>query len=543
MAPPLTQSEKDLVQKPPLPYAKATTYSEPLEQLGAMLEAYGHPNEAYVIQGRHIINKTACKNLPLDITDMIKTAVNKVGGNVFYTKFDPDYLIGEVQTGNPNIQRRLPVVVLEGAITECDENLDTQGGGIDADAMIETGGTEIDIGAGGGKETDHSRIAIDLHLMDYSTQMLIPRKQTALAVDVWSLSKSYNFGFQVNGSGLGIDGSRKLTQGKHDAVRILVELSVIQLLGRLFEVPYWRCIPDADADPAVLKMIKSNFDQATDEVQVSTIQALLQRHGYSLEVSGKFDDATERAIREYALTADVFLAPTIDSALYSHLFVTMPLTLKAKQKTGTPVSSSKSQDDTDNIPQADSSPINLHTALVYTPRWSPLPMKLQYGDSLASGDRYKFIILPENDCYLYIFQLDTSGKASMLFPMKSFGEVRVNNQNPVKGKVTYTLPGPEMSFVLDQLTGSEKIYVLASNQPDPLLDELGLKLNQPDTLDDHYQLSRELTEYLSTKNLISDISPGKSVQLNAKGQKEINIDTDKMNISPDKVYLIEFDHR
>jgi hypothetical protein len=85
---------------------------------------------------------------------------------------------------------------------------------------------------------------------------------------------------------------------------------------------------------------------------------------------------------------------------------------------------------------------------------------------LSSGDHYKIIFTPSQACYVYIFQVDSSHKIYSLFPMESFGGVTVNNLNPAQAGTTYFLPAEKKSFVLDQQTGVEKIYFLASQQRD-----------------------------------------------------------------------------
>jgi hypothetical protein len=73
------------------------------------------------------------------------------------------------------------------------------------------------------------------------------------------------------------------------------------------------------------------------------------------------------------------------------------------------------------------------------------------GDSLQSGDHYKIVFNPDKDCYVYIFQVDSSGQVFQLFPMDNFRGVRVNNLNPVRHGKTYVLPSPDKAFVLDQM--------------------------------------------------------------------------------------------
>ncbi len=93
------------------------------------------------------------------------------------------------------------------------------------------------------------------------------------------------------------------------------------------------------------------------------------------------------------------------------------------------------------------------------------------GSVLRSGDHYKIIFTPTEDCYVYIFQVDSANQIYSLFPMESFGGVTVNKFNPVYAGGTYYLPAEGKSFVLDQQTGTEKFYFLASRQRDVELEE------------------------------------------------------------------------
>ncbi len=55
--------------------------------------------------------------------------------------------------------------------------------------------------------------------------------------------------------------------------------------------------------------------------------------------------------------------------------------------------------------------------------------------------------------------------------MERFGEVVVNNFNPVQAGTTYYLPAESKSFMLDEQTGTETIYFLASRQRDVDLED------------------------------------------------------------------------
>lgn len=93
------------------------------------------------------------------------------------------------------------------------------------------------------------------------------------------------------------------------------------------------------------------------------------------------------------------------------------------------------------------------------------------GAILHSGDHYKIILTPKEDCYVYIFQIDSTHTLYQLFPMERFGEVVVNNFNPVSAGKTCYIPSESKSFVLDERLGAEKIYFVLSRERDLNLEE------------------------------------------------------------------------
>ena len=101
---------------------------------------------------------------------------------------------------------------------------------------------------------------------------------------------------------------------------------------------------------------------------------------------------------------------------------------------------------------------------------------IENGDTLRSGDHYKIVFTPDRDCYVYIFQVDSSGQVFQLFPMESFRGVRVNQFNPVKQGKKYVLPSPDKAFLLDKKVGIERMYFIASREQNKELESLYAEL-------------------------------------------------------------------
>jgi len=97
--------------------------------------------------------------------------------------------------------------------------------------------------------------------------------------------------------------------------------------------------------------------------------------------------------------------------------------------------------------------------------------ELKNGATLYSGDHYKIEFETKQKSYVYIFQLDSSGRVFKLFPMDNFNGKNIGQTNPVMANVRYTLPKPDMAFILDEQTGQETIYFVAFPEPRPELEK------------------------------------------------------------------------
>lgn len=89
---------------------------------------------------------------------------------------------------------------------------------------------------------------------------------------------------------------------------------------------------------------------------------------------------------------------------------------------------------------------------------------IKEGSTLLSGEKYAIYFVPEQDCYVYIYQIDSAGCTIRLFPMERFGHIVLNNRNPVKKGGVYYIPSETKWFKLDNTVGEERIYLIASKK-------------------------------------------------------------------------------
>jgi hypothetical protein len=89
------------------------------------------------------------------------------------------------------------------------------------------------------------------------------------------------------------------------------------------------------------------------------------------------------------------------------------------------------------------------------------------GDTLTRDDNYKVMFKSNIRCFMYVAQLDSTGKLDPIFPSS-----RLSWGNPLESQVIYSIPQDNEWFYLDENTGVETVYFIASRTRRPDLEEL-----------------------------------------------------------------------
>ncbi len=553
-------------QKPPEPESNTSEYSKALEKFSTMLEIYQQPETPLILFGKPVRNKTACANLPQDITQMVATAVNKLGWRIRYFHYNPQdplyieykkMLLGQFGMSTNQI---VPTLAINAAITQCDEKKDSFDTGFNTDITGSHNGNEGTVGGGGETTNNFSSLALDMGLLDYANDLSLPKINSTLEVDIKSIKGGYNFVFQVMGSGFGFNRSRKITQGKHEAIRALVDMSVLQVLGKYLNLPYWRCLPGALPDPFVEKSLEDIYLRVPQADGIHAIQVLLQDHGYStVQATGIIDNITTRAIIDITSKSNCNAPAVAGPALYSYLYLNKPLDLSRLVSVMPPVT--PPEPESTQTPEAVPAPapepvisqtpqvkpkkqtiqpaLGLHTAVIYRPGKMG-EVVLISGGKLRSGDRYKVIVEPEQDCYLYVFQRDSAGRLFPIFPHTNRND---GLSNPIRGSITYEFPGGNNYFFLDQRKGMEQIYFYSTTEVDQKIELAIHQLNRDISDQQKQGIEKELQHYLATKDTISTTQPGNSYLLKGKGSMQTVQMNRVQKLSKNKLYIFSFNHQ
>ncbi len=347
-----------------LPIQQKTIFYDSLIDLGEMTEVY--ETQALNIQCTAVTDDTGSSiatkaEIPHDITEMLKSALNSIGGRVTYIPYAPNYAGTLVnQLGYPIDKLAIADVAITGGITEFDRGLETKGKSFEL-AVEETVNNLSDrpIGLDFSTEGKSSvaNVTLDFNLINLRTMAGIPRMQSVNSVRVHKAVSERELGFTILSPTFGFKGTIKKIQGRHEAVRLLVQLSVIQIVGRYLKIPYWRLLPNAEPDPVVLKALKTDYGQMNFSEKVAIIQKLLILNGYVVPVTGVLDTQTNVAIQKFDNRYDPE-RQNINENLFLNLYFSVPL--DAKSTTYAELSS-------DNLPSASQATSNLDQDKINAP--------------------------------------------------------------------------------------------------------------------------------------------------------------------------------
>ena len=143
----------------------------------------------------------------------------------------------------------IPTYTVRGSITQFDDNLAKK----TADAGLTVGiASKNFLGVGASRSSSINMLALDLTMVRSSDFSIVPGVNSRNSAAI--LQEGDGIDGEAAFSKLGVNymTSFSKSDGKTVAVRNLVELSTIELIGKLTKVPYWKClgVPSSQADVA-----------------------------------------------------------------------------------------------------------------------------------------------------------------------------------------------------------------------------------------------------------------------------------------------------
>jgi peptidoglycan hydrolase-like protein with peptidoglycan-binding domain len=444
-----------------LPVKNLTNFSEPLRCMDRLFLSYGV--EGLTITSAGIPDETG--SVAAGTKDMLISSISRMSRkSEAFTFVDYD----AQQTDVHDLQGLLgftdefviPNYYIRGAITQLDEGVLNKA----ANASIayqnqvavedEVGlGTSGFLGLGAGASFDEtiSVVSLDLNMGFLSSRQILSGASAQNSIAVAQRTVDGGIAGTISKVGLNFNVALNKGEGLHQAVRTLVELSTIEVLGRLTEVPYWRCLEIDHANPAIIAESREWFEDMDEEDRVDFVQYSLASSGYYTgETTGELDDETREAIGRYQAANDLIADTNINFDLYASLlnndysFNGPPAETIAHVKTGTTRSLDVEEASLELDLESDSDD----------------------DGNFALNSELTIWATPSLDAHVYCYYADANGLVSRIFPN------RFQPNSYLTGGDSIQVPGDEAGFdiYLDRASEDEEVACVASSR------ELALRL-------------------------------------------------------------------
>ena len=334
-----------------------------------------------------------------------------------------------------NAQAMVPDYYIRGSVTQMDDNAvrTNKGGGLALPFL--------DLGVS--KDQSYDVISMDMSVGESATRRILPETSTSNTMIISKSGKSGEAGGKVMKMGLSFNLDISRSEGIGAASRTLIELGLIETLGKFTRVPYWRCLDADSTNPAMMAQAQEWFETAKPKDLVLFVQRKLAgMNRYSGPLNGVMNDDLKNAISEYQAAAGLIADGRINFDLYYSMIDDIQNQLAAlpavQQASPTPTYSAAP-------PAQSGAPFSVH---VETDRGSQ-PV-YQVGDALVMN------VSVTAPGAVYCYYQDASKNTARIFPNQFYANPRLTSNNPMR------LPSGGFKIRFDR-KGVERVACMGSD--------------------------------------------------------------------------------
>ncbi len=276
-----------------------TSFSEPLRCMDRLLSTL--PKRSYLISSSDIPDRTNGVRVGAD--DMLINAINQINrSNGRYVFLDQarrsDFGQFDLVTTRGEEDELHPSLYIRGSISQRDTDTVDDGAAAGVTRPNENR-SQIRSGLFGvGRAI--SVISVDLHLVGYPSRRVIPGASVANSMVVVEAERRGSVVGVVEMTGLDVSVTIERIESEGQAVRNLVELGVIELLGRHSGVPYWTCLEHPSTDAKAAQRDERQVTRSSESKRVREAQEMLIDLGLLKGTpTGQLDAGTRQAISSF----------------------------------------------------------------------------------------------------------------------------------------------------------------------------------------------------------------------------------------------------
>ena len=325
----------------------------------------------------------------------------------------------------------IPQFDIKGSVSQFDENVirNQKDAGISFKPFINLGIS---------RDAATSIMGLDLSVLTTDDMSILAGVTSRNSVVILKTGNGTDADAAYHKFGLSFSMSLSKSEGQSQALRGLVELAVVELMGKLTKTPYWTCLGANAESNEDIKLEISDWYYAAAASRVELIgyfQNQLRRRGFYVgPVDGEFNPAIDEAISNYRVALGLSNKALLDEAFFKaylgadHSKITAP----AKPAVFVPVAAA-----------AAAAP-----AVALADPAAPLALALSTPNNqtrFARGEAVNLSVRPSRDAHVVCYLQDEAAKITRFYPNRFAKDSLVPAAKPLQ------LPG-SMRFALTMNT-------------------------------------------------------------------------------------------
>jgi len=209
--------------------------------------------------------------------------------------------------------RKRPDYYIRGSISQMDSNAASNNKGIGFSLPF------LDFGYS--KDESFDLISMDMSIGEAATRKILPVTSTSNTMVIKKGGRSGEGGGKLGKLGLSFNIDLSRTEGLGATTRTLIELGLIESLGKFTQVPYWKCLDTDITNPVIRDQAREGFDNMKEKDQILFVQRKLggSMNRYSGPMNGLMNDSLKNAVAEYQAQTGLIADGKVNFDLYASL--------------------------------------------------------------------------------------------------------------------------------------------------------------------------------------------------------------------------------
>jgi hypothetical protein len=335
----------------------------------------------------------------------------------------------------------VPQYDIRGSISQLDRSV--------AAKDVSAGINISNVGIGGAKTANASVLALDLAVISTRDYSVLPGVVSKNSIVIFKEGQGADADAAIGKFGINFSMNLTRSEGDAQALRNLIELAAIELVGKLTKTPYWTCLGVDSSKPEIEGEIYDwYYNLVADQQIITYFQTHLANRGYyDGPVDGQYNAQLTEAVTNYQRGLGLEATGNIDRELFTAF---LDRATPPKPEVPREPKTADSQVAVVDIRFAD-----------------------RKGPVLSKGEQFDVIVQPSRDAHIFCYFEVQDGSVQRFFPNRFTSNSLIQASDPLR------LPGG-MPFKLFASTEGSKERLACFSSPRPLMASLPVEIKGTD---------------------------------------------------------------